>query len=71
MVTPSRSVTPLRAVSASSSAVMRGAVAMLLPQVPPSSLCHTTTSSGWRVVTRCSLRVRTTSTAPMTPTLQS
>ena len=43
-------------------------MASLLPIVPPSSFCKTTTSSGWRRRTFCSRSERATSMAPKVPT---
>ena len=46
----------------------RTPTASLLPIVPPSSFCQTTTSSGWRSRTPCSRSDRATSMAPKLPT---
>ncbi len=50
---PSRIVLPERA-TLSRSASARSPITSLLPIVPPSSFCQTTTSSGWRSRTPCS-----------------
>jgi hypothetical protein len=61
---------PLTATRSSSRAGSSPA-ATRLPISPPSSFCHTTTSSGWRSAVRDAASVRATSMAASVPSVPS